>query len=218
MPRRRAQTGYTLVELVVSIGIAAILLTGLQQFLNTGISTKSFVDERTELANQARFAMARMVDAVRSSDHLLIPLADDSGTTLIESVREQTVPASPPPEGSSQASAVLAITISHAQDIDGDGIADADNDGDGRIDEDLPADIHNDGKAGVRDFDDDGNGVTDFFLSPSRDDDESSNLASNEDPINGIDDDGDGSIDEDPGADNNGDGAPGRRLCPWRRW
>ena len=33
----------------------------------------------------------------------------------------------------------------------------------------------------------------------------------NEDPVNGIDDDGDGSIDEDPASDMNGDGCPG--IC-----
>ncbi len=46
-------------------------------------------------------------------------------------------------------------------------------------------------------------------LSPADDDDESVDLARNEDRINGTDDDGDGIADEDPGADNNGDGCPG---------
>ncbi len=90
-------------------------------------------------------------------------------------------------------------------------IADADNDGDGRFDEDLPADINNDGKSGIRGIDDDGKGYADYFLSPVTDDDESNDLAADEDSLNGSDDDGDGSIDEDPGADNNGDGCPG--IC-----
>ena len=34
-------------------------------------------------------------------------------------------------------------------------------------------------------------------------------FSQSEDPFNGVDDDADGSVDEDPGADNNGDGAPG---------
>ena len=208
MSPRAAQAGYTLIELVVSIGIAAMLLTGLQQLLGVGIETMEVVEERTEQARQARFALSRMVDAVHQSDRLLIPLSNNPATTFDENVREQTVPASPPQSGSTLASAVLAVTLSPTQDMDGDGIADADNDGDGRIDEDLPADIQNDGKAGIRDFDDDGNGVKDFLLSPSGDDDESNDFSQSEDPINGMDDDGDGSIDEDPGGDMNGDSRP----------
>lgn len=209
--RRYTQSGYTLLELVIGAGIGAVLLIALQQMLGAGMSAAALGEERTELVRNARFAMARMVDAVNSGKHLLIPLANDPGTILDENVREQTVPASLPPPGSSLATAVLAVTLSHAQDLDGNGIFDADNDGDGKFDEDLPADIHNDGKAGVRGFDDDGNGIKDFMLSPAGDDDESTSLAQGEDPINGMDDDGDGSIDEDPNADNNADGCSG--IC-----
>lgn len=206
---RAAHAGYTLIELVVSIGIAAMLLTGLQQMVGLGIETIEVVEERTEQTRQVRFAMSRMVDAVHQSDRLLIPLSNNLATVYDENVREQTVPASPPQSGSTLATAVLAVTISPVQDIDGNGIADADNDDDGRTDEDLPADVQNDGKAGIRDFDDDGNGTKDFLFSPAGDDDESNDLRQSEDPINGTDDDGDGSIDEDPGADMNGDLAPG---------
>ena len=209
--RRYTQSGYTLMELVIGVGIAALLLAALQQMLSIGLSAAALGEERTELVRDARFAMARMVDAVNDSENLLIPLSDDPNTALDESLREQTVPASPPPMGSFLATAVLAVTLSHSQDLDGNGIFDADNDGDGKFDEDLPADIHNDGKAGVRDFDDDGNGIKDSMLSPAGDDDESSMTQQSEDPINGMDDDRDGSIDEDPGADNNADGCSG--LC-----
>lgn len=202
-------SGNFLVELLVSVAIAALLLLGIQQVLSAGISTLGVVEEQTELARSARFAMGRMVDGVRHSERLLLPLENNTATDYDENVREQTVPASPPQGSSTLATAVLAVTISANQDIDNDGQLDADNDGDNLIDEDLPADIHNDGKAGIRDFDDDGNGVKDFFLSPSGDDDESNDFAQSEDPLNGIDDDGDGSIDEDPGSDNNGDSAPG---------
>ncbi len=209
MRRPARQAGLSLVELLVSVTIAAMLLTGLQQLLGTGFAAMEEVEVRSDLARQARFALVRMTDAVGSSDRLLIPLADNAATPFDENVREQTFPASPPQIGSSLATAVLAVTIDRTQDMDANGIADADNDGDGLVDEDLPADTQNDGKAGVRDFDDDGNGTADFLFSPPGDDDESNNLASGEDPFNGVDDDGDGNIDEDPGADNNGDGCPG---------
>lgn len=211
MTGRFAQAGHTLVEVVISVAIAAMLLTGLQQLLGTGMSVREVAGEQTNLARQGRFAMARMVDAVSSGGRLLIPLADNPATGFNENIREQTVPASPPQPGSTLATAVLAVTLNQAQDLDSDGTADADNDGDGRFDEDPPADSHNDGKAGVRDFDDDGNGTKDFMFSPAGDDDESNDLSQSEDPINGLDDDGDGSIDEDPGADSNDDGCPG--IC-----
>ncbi len=209
MSRRSGQAGYTLVELIISMAIAALLLAGLHQVLGVGASAMAIVDERADLARRGRFAMSRMVDAVQHGGRLLIPLADNPATNFDENVREQTVPASPPQGSSLLATAVLAVTLSRSQDMDADGIPDADNDGDGRFDEDLPADTQNDGKAGVCDFDDDGNGVADFFLAPAGDDDESDFLIQNEDTFNGMDDDGDGSVDEDPGADNNGDGAPG---------
>lgn len=202
-------SGFTVIELLVSIVIAALLLTGLQSLLTNGLSVMDAVSENTDLTRQARFAMSRMVDALRSGDKLLIPQADIPGTTLSEHIRGQTFPASPPQAGSTLDTAVLAITLDPLQDMDRDGIADADNDGDSLIDEDLPADTSNDGKAGIRDFDDDGNGTKDFFLSPASDDDESNDWSADEDATNGIDDDGDGNTDEDPGADVNGDGAPG---------
>ena len=209
MTGRSVQAGYTLVELVVSVAIAAMLLTGLQQLLGVGMSAMEMAEDRTDLARQGRFAMARMATAVRGSDRLLVPLVDNPATNYDENVREQTIPPSPPQGSSTLATAVLALTIDRAQDMDANGIPDADNDGDGRFDEDLPADTQNDGKPGIRDFDDDGNGTKDDVLSPAGDDDESNDWSQSEDPINGVDDDGDGSVDEDPGADNNGDSAPG---------
>jgi len=209
MFRRPSQCGYTVVELLVSLAIAALLMTGLQQLLSNASQTIDVVDSQTLLSKEGRFAMTRMTNAVRTGRHLLLPLSNNASTTYDEHVREQSVPASPPQSGSVLATAVLAVTVSPGTDIDGDGVADGDNDGDGLFDEDLPADAQNDGKAGLRDFDDDGNGIMDFFLAPAGDDDESNFSTQNEDPVNGVDDDGDGSIDEDPGADNNGDNAPG---------
>jgi type II secretory pathway pseudopilin PulG len=209
MNRRVMQIGHTLVELLISMAIAAMLLGGLWQLLGIGTSAMTVVDERTDLARQARFAMSRMLSAVSDSHRLLIPLADNPATDFDENIRVQTIPASPPQGSSTLATAVLAVTMSRSIDIDSNGVFDADNDGDGRFDEDLPADTHNDGKAGIRDFDDDGNGVTDFWFSPAGDDDESNDLSQSEDAFDGVDNDGDGNIDEDPSADNNGDSAPG---------
>ena len=216
MTRRTSQAGYALVELVVSIGIAAMLLAGLQQLLGVGIQTMEVVEERTEQARQARFAMSRMVDAVHQSERLLLPLANNPATPFDENVREQTVPATPPQSGSTLATAVLAVTLSPAQDMDGDGIFDADNDGDGQFDEDPSGDVTNDLAAGVFAIDDDGDGSVDEEqtqlvngkLGPLYEDDDEDDFA-NENSWVGFDSDGDGSIDEDPKKDVSADGLAG---------
>lgn len=203
------QAGYSLVELLLALVLAVILLAALGGVVGQVTQTHDQVTDRHALNRQARFAMEQMVRTVSQSRLLLLPMADIPATTLNENIREQTNPPSTPPDGSVLATAVLAVVLPATFDLDGNDIPDADNDGDGLIDEDLPADITNDGKPGIWDIDDDGNGVKDFNLSPVADDDESGDLAENEDAINGLDDDGDGNVDEDPDADNNGDGCPG---------
>lgn len=210
-PCIRKSNGYTLIELLITLAIGAVLIAGLGGIVGQAMDTQDAIHDRNDLTQKARYAMEQMVRVVSQSRLLLLPMADKTVTTFTENIREQTYPPSPPPPGSSLATAVLAVTMPASLDLDGNGIPDADNDGDTRIDEDLPADTTNDGKSGILDIDDDGNGVKDFAFSPPADDDESADFSQNEDAINGIDDDGDGIIDEDPGADNNGDGCPG--IC-----
>ena len=205
---RRQQCGVTLVELLVTVTFGAILLLGFQQLFSTALTVNDAQREDADLARQARFAMSRIVETVRSSQVLLVPAQDRSSTNWPENIREQTVPASPPVGDSALATAVLAVSMPASWDIDQDGIADADNDRDGRVDEDWPADITNDGEPGVQLVDDNGDGRIDDGLFATADDDEHLSF-SNEDPVNGIDDDGDGSIDEDPPGDMNNDSAPG---------
>ena len=151
--------------------------------------------------------MDQMVRAVANSRRLLLPLADNSNTDWSEHIREQTVPVSPPIGSSTLATAVLAVTLSEAIDLDADGIPDADNDGDGRIDEDLSDDQTADNAPGIVLIDDDGDGEVDETSSTIQDDDEDG--VQNEDWLNGIDDDGDGTVDEDSSADMNNDGDQG---------
>jgi type II secretory pathway pseudopilin PulG len=203
--------GYTYVELAMALAIAGLLIAGLMGVVGTATKTGEEVGSRNDITRDARFAMQRMVNSVNRTRKLLIPMVDKVGTQFVENVREQFIPAASPPAGSSFATAVLAVALATDVDLDDDGIADADNDGDLLIDEDLPADSNNDGKPGISGIDDDGAGFIDYSGSDIADDDESANLAVDEDPINGIDDDGEGLIDEDPGADNNGDGCSG--IC-----
>ncbi len=203
----RGNTGFTLIEVLVATALAAMILLGVSNLVGKALGTEEVVAERNELLADARFAMQRMVATTSESRKLLLPLQDDPASNWPEHIREETVPASPPIGDSTRATAVLAVTLPASVDLDADGYPDADDDRDGRIDEDLPNDVHHDFLAGIMLIDDNGDGQVDEGNSDS--DDESA--TDNDDPINGIDDDGDGSIDEDPATDNNGDGCAG--IC-----
>jgi len=180
--------GFTLIEVLITVAIAAILIAGLGGVVGQALHAGDVVREQNDVAEEAAFAMERIVRSVSRSQRLLLPLAENPVTPWSESVRE-----------------VLAITLDRALDRDGDGFADADNDKDGAVDEDVPDDTGNDGQAGIVGVDDDGDGVVDD--GGNTDDDEDG--ITGEDGLTGADDDGDGAVDEDPGADANGDGSPG---------
>ncbi len=202
----RLSPGFTLVELLVSLAIAAMLLTALAGLVDTALDTRSDTRPRGDGLQDARFAMQRMVSATRASERLLLPLADNPNTNWREHVREQTVPASPPEGDSTLATAVLAVALDPDLDIDKDGIDDADNDRDGRVNEDWSDDATNDLAPGIVGIDDDGDGAVDEgSLIPNDDED----AGDDEDPVNGVDDDGDGTIDEDAPHDVNGDNESG---------
>lgn len=201
-------SGFTYVEMLVTLAIGVLLVTGLNGVMGQALQSQDTVAERNRLTREARYALQRMTQAVSGTRLLLLSQQDKPATNWPENLREQTLPPSPPIGDSSLASAVLAVTLPATIDLDGNGIADADNDGDGLLDEDLPADIHNDAAAGIFGIDDGGNGTVDE--GPAEDDDEAMSDA-DEDPIDGIENDDDGNLDEDPAADNNGDGCPG--LC-----
>ena len=203
------QRGYTLVELLVALATAAVLLAGLGGVIGQVVATHDAAHEKSELIQQARFAMQRMVQAVQDTRLLLLPLNDVAASIWPENIREQTVPPTPPVGDSTLATAVLAVTLPAYQDLDGDGFPDADDDRDGRIDEDLPDDRNYDAAPGIYLIDDDGDGSVDEGSSVY-DDDEVGSIE-NEDPVDGIDNDGDNNVDEDPASDNNGDGCPG--IC-----
>ncbi|MEE9279936.1 MAG: prepilin-type N-terminal cleavage/methylation domain-containing protein [Myxococcota bacterium] len=184
----RGEGGFTLLELLVVLVAGAMLLAGLSGALGQALRVWGLVQERQDLAQQARFALDRMVAAANGTTRLLLPLPENAATGYSESVRD-----------------VLAVALDPVIDRDRDGFADADNDRDGRLDEDFGRDRTNDGAPGLIGIDDDNDGSTDEVN--WRDDDEDGSL--DEDPANGLDDDGDGAVDEDPGWDMNGDASPG---------
>jgi prepilin-type N-terminal cleavage/methylation domain-containing protein len=206
---RQFQTGFTLIEVLISIAIAALLLTALTGLIGNVLESRDHAGARNDATRDARFAMQRMVTAVLRTERLMLPLADNPNTNWREHVREETFPASAPEGDSTRATAVLAVTLDPRLDIDQDGIADADNDGDGRVDEDIDSDNTFDAAPGIVGIDDDGDGTIDELESGSGNKDNDEDGLPTEDHTDGIDNDGDGSIDEDPGQDMNKDIAPG---------
>lgn len=185
------ERGFTLVELLTALAIAALLFAALSGIVGESLQRRDVAHERNELSRQAAFAMERMVYAVSHTRLLLLPLNDNPASGQAEHIR-----------------AVLSVSLPLSSDQDGNGVPDADNDGDGRIDEDLPDDTNNDLAPGIYGIDDDGDGAVDENSTTEVwNDDESGGI--NEDRGNGVDDDGDGTTDEDLSGDMNGDGCPG---------
>ncbi len=174
--------GFSVVEMMATIAISAVLFGALYQLTVQSIAMRSAADAANERLRAMQFAMDRMVRTASESRLLLLPL-DTSARDL------------------------FAVTLPASVDLDGNGVPDADNDGDGRVDEDPGSDTNNDGQPGLEGIDDDGDGSVDENTQSNED--ESGLLSVNEDPLNGIDDDDDGRVDEDPGGDLNGDGQPG---------
>lgn len=222
MIRRAYQGGLTVLEILVSVAIGAILILSLSGVTGQALDAKDKSRLKMQLLQDGQFAMDRMVTAVSGSSTLLLPLADNPGTAWREHVREQTVPGSAPEAGSVLATAVLAVVLPASYDIDADGWSDANTDKDfldinrnairdpgepERINEDLFHDATNDGAAGIIGIDDNGNGYVDDSSKNEHDNDEDD--VQHEDFFDGIDNDGDGSVDEDANHDNNDDGEPG---------
>ncbi len=78
---RAAQRGVTLIELVLSIAIGAILLAGISNLLKIGFDAGASVRNSNELAYQGSFALARIEDKARGTPPkaLAAPAANTSG-------------------------------------------------------------------------------------------------------------------------------------------
>ncbi len=189
-------TGLSLVELLISVSIAGLIMLSINGMLAMGLQSAQATQKKNALTRQAQFAMNLMVKTIQESPRLLLPLANSP-------IRGDTA----------DDHGVVAVTLNHIRDLDGNGIPDADNDGDGLFDEDLPDDANNDGRRGIAYIDDDKKYGAEFSSFFNNDDDEDYaflvNTNRNEDWIDGVDNDNDGLIDEDPPADMNNDGCSG---------
>ncbi|MBK5100509.1 MAG: prepilin-type N-terminal cleavage/methylation domain-containing protein [Desulfobacteraceae bacterium] len=114
----RNNRAFTLVELLVSIAILAIIMTGLYQVLATAISIYADTKEKQELVAQARYAMERMAMFVRETDTISSP--DDINQELLR-VSERVLD--------------NYDNSTHTYNVVPDGLLDADNDSDGLVNE-----------------------------------------------------------------------------------
>lgn len=186
------QAGFTLLELLICLALAAVIILGLNSIIGTSLDARRIVQAENNLALQAEFALDRIHRMVHQKVRLILPMNENSATAWSESVRD-----------------VLAVTLPSNIDLDENGWPDADNDQDGLIDEDLPNDNNFDGAPGIAGIDDNGDGTADnsSAASPVFDNDEDGLFS--DDFLDGMDNDNDGTVDEDMPSDMNKDGRAG---------
>ncbi len=178
--RFSSQQGLTLVELIVTSGIVAIIALAISALISVSLAAHESGTQRAALYREGLQVMERVTDAVRRSTWVAIP------------------------NGQAPVRDLLAVSgfINDDDDYYFDDPLFP------RIDEDPRKNMNDDGFPGLRGIDDDLDGQVDEVVgsSPIDDDEDSS---SDEDPVDRLDNDMDGSIDEDPSADINGDGYSG---------
>jgi prepilin-type N-terminal cleavage/methylation domain-containing protein len=207
MKRIRGETGLTLVELLMAVSILSIIALAFFSVTHATLTSWSYAGDRDGANDDARVALERMTEAVRSTNWVVLPFRKAAGTASTH--RALCVAAGLDADGDGridedsydvfQGGTVAGLPgIDDDQDgivdegsrwdDDEDGVVDedrvdgVDNDGDGRIDEDWGYDLNNDGAPGWVRVDDDGDGSTD----EGADGDDDEDGASDEDPIDPI--------------------------------
>jgi len=108
-------SGFTLLELLISIAILSVIMIGLHQAMGTALSAHRQTTDRQELLARARYAMERMVMFAQETEQIEIPAADN--LVLNERVLD------------------TYDNDTHGYRAEGDGYLDADNDNDGVVNE-----------------------------------------------------------------------------------
>ena len=122
LPKKiRCPSGFTLLEILISIAIMGIIMVGLEQTLRTAISAYDENTAKQELLSRGRYAMERMAMFIRESDDAPEPSAQSDQEIIKASER-------------------VLDTYTNSDNtyaVAGDGKPDADNDGDGILNEDA---------------------------------------------------------------------------------
>ncbi len=76
------KSGFTLLELIVSIAIIGIMMIGLQQVLGSALTTYDVTKTKQDLMASARFAMGRMVLFVQETNSIINPVPESTEELL----------------------------------------------------------------------------------------------------------------------------------------
>ena len=197
------QRGLTLVELLISITVIALIGAVIAGLMMTGLDTYRGGKAQAELQREAAYAMNRMVQYTRDARFVFVPngrrddadvLAmsagidtDGDGRLDEDSHKDLTGDEAPGVAGIDDDGDGL-IDEGNKEDDDEDGannedvVNGIDDDGDGSIDEDPDEDWNKDGKDGIAGYDDDDDGLID----EGDDKDEDEDGTKNEDPAEPI--------------------------------
>lgn len=175
----------SLTELVIAMTILSMISVGAGMLLQGAVDIYEYGSGRSVGMYEAQRVLSRVRQDVFTTSHLFFP------------------------HGATPTSTALIIAAGTNQDND----SYANNSRFPRVDEDLSADMNNDGNSGDPSTSSLLGGLLSGLgsLLGNRNDDDGDG-ANNEDPWDGIDNDNDGVIDEDTGGDVNGDGYAGMRY------
>ncbi len=199
-------SGITLLELLISMSIVAILGGVSARVLTVALDSLNYCQSQKETTQGACWALDRIVNKAGASNRLLLPLRSSvtgnvlAFSAMIDTDKDGMIEEDPGDDITGDGMpGILGI------DDDGDGWIDEggswkrrnddedshrdedpvdgqDNDGDTLIDEDPGGDINGDGMPGIAGRDDDGDGLIDEGGPSMKDDDDEDGLK-DEDPI-----------------------------------
>jgi len=209
--KAKNEKGLTLLELLISIAILAIVVGAATLFTSISINTQRECVARSTLYIEGLLAMERMGSGVRRCTYLLIPNAHRRTRDILafsgkvnedmdfyfndplfpkideDPDYDMNMDNQPGIQGLDDNGNGLVDESVDSEDDDEDlskneDLLDGvDNDGDGNIDEDFNGDANGDNRPGIAGIDDNGNGLVDDG-GDAEDDDE--DLSKNEDPLN----------------------------------
>jgi prepilin-type N-terminal cleavage/methylation domain-containing protein len=193
--RRTGEKGFTLVEVILAVGIMGIIATGAIALVSSYLDTHAYATAKSGLYREGLMAMERMTDSVRRCTYLLIPNAhsptrdilavsgfvNDDNDFYFNDPLFPRIDEDPKTKMTDDGASGIAgldddgdslTDESGADDDDEDGadnedpLDGIDNDGDGNIDEDGGDD------GDIPSMDDDGDGTVDVDAADIRDQDE----------------------------------------------
>lgn len=116
--------GFSLLELIVAVGVLGMIMMSLQVVLGQSLSTHAETREKLDLVSQARFSVDRIALMVTETGYIETPVQGGTAESLVIEERIMDV----------------YNNSTHAYDKTGDGILDADNDGTGAVNDHITND------------------------------------------------------------------------------